>query len=83
MSKYAGEAKTRALAFDGERRCIHVNADCRFTVTIECKYDAKWHAARSCIGASRTCNDEHIGESVRSAALSQVCTHQNTARGSG
>lgn len=52
-------------------------------VIVQYNDDAQWHAARLCICAYYTSNDVHVEVSGRSAALSQLCTHQNTAWGGG
>lgn len=52
-------------------------------VIVQYNDNAQWHAARLCICACYTSNDVHVEVSGRSAALSQLCTHQNTPWGSG
>lgn len=52
-------------------------------VIVESSNNALWHAARLCICAYYTSDDVHVEVSARSAVLSQLCTHQNTAWGSG
>lgn len=52
-------------------------------VIVQDNDNALWHAARLCICAYYTSDDVHVEVSGRSAALSQLCTHQNTAWGCG
>lgn len=52
-------------------------------VIVLCNDNAQWHAARLCICAYYTSNDVHDEVRGRSAALSQLCTHQNTPGGGG
>lgn len=54
-----------------------------YGVVVQHNDNAQWHSARLCICAYYTSNDVHIEVSRRSAALSQLGTHQNTAWGSG
>lgn len=49
-------------------------------VIVQYNDNAQWHAASLCICTYYTSNDVHVEVS---GALSQLCTHQNTARGSG